>query len=368
MRTICLMIVATVLLSSPYALKAALADDGRTLSPGPTGYFSGRDNRVEVKWLETGRISSAGDYARRLNHGGRSRHYQVHVPQSALEDPHPPLVLVFHGGGGNPNAVRYQTGMNRVAEREGFVVIYPAGTHPLFTDRILFWHDGRISKHKAERDVDDVDFVRALLDDFDRFLSFDLSRVYATGISNGGHMSVRLAHELSDRIAAVASVSAQRRPGQYLPTPPRAVPILQMNGKLDEWSPFNGGEIPSSAFLRKEVLPAETVVRAWREHNGCPDSPAEETRVGKAVMKRYGPCESGSEVEFWIIENGGHTWPGGEATNTEKTGRVGLLRIGPPVGPITRDIIGSEVIWSFFKRHRLPTPTSTSTSRRSPQI
>ncbi len=268
---------------------------------------------------------------------GVTRTYLYHLPASPHAQANAPLVLVFHGGGGRGRSMERLTGLNRLADREGFIVVYPDGLQ-------RHWNDSRNLST-----ADDAKFVRALIREMEKDHSVDRRRIYAAGISNGGFFSIRLACDLSDTIAAVAAVAATmpaQLPGQCRPV--RPISVLFMHGTSDPLVPIQGGGIAGGRH--GQAVSLEAAVRFWREHDRAAASPQVErlphhdasdpTRVER---RTYGGGSEGSEVVAYIIQNGGHTWPGG-------------WQYAPAilVGKTTHDIEGSDVIWQFFKRHHLP--------------
>ena len=141
-----------------------------------------------------------------VRHDGLKRTALVRVPGQVAERRPLPVVLNFHGGAGNAVGQQRYVHMDAIADREGFIVVYPNGTGVL-EDRLLAWNAGTCCGMAAREETDDVGYVRALLDELARRLPVDSARVYATGLSNGAMMSYRLAAELSDRIAAIAPVA-----------------------------------------------------------------------------------------------------------------------------------------------------------------
>ncbi len=304
--------------------------------------LGGEDYRWDVQWIESAGDFGPGDYGRRLKVDGRERYYQFRIPTGYTPDTPTPVVLVFHGGGGYPGAVRYQTDFDRLGDEKGFIAVFPAGSHRLFKDRLLSWNDGRTHiKDREFNKINDVKFVSALLDDLGKLFNVDQRRIYATGISNGGHMTYRLGAELSDRIAAIAPVAASRIVGEYGQNPRRPISMIHVHGKLDHWDPYDGGYPPSSSF--KEPVPAvEADVASWVKFNQCPEKPKEVSKQGRATIKTYSPCRNHEEVVFVAVDDGGHTWPGGKMTKSE-------VSLG--IGPIDQDINAMEMIWDFFKNH-----------------
>jgi polyhydroxybutyrate depolymerase len=315
--------------------------------------LGGIDARVPVQWIDahSKRTSSftygPGEYGRKLKHAGKDRFYEIHVPSSYDKSKPTPVVLVFHGGAGYPSAVRYQSGMDSVSDKNGFIVVYPAGTGKLFNDRLLIWNDGRRYKDGSAPGANDVGFIALLIDDLAGLFNIDRKRIYACGISNGAQFSYRLAKQLSDRIAAIAVIAGQRSAKDaYFSAPTKPMPIMQFSGKKDIYAPYNGGEPHKGTKFFKvkfetKLDPVEEVIRSWVEFNKCPPKPARMKKVGNAVMKQYGPGSDGAEVVLWTLEDGGHTWPGGKVFPSEiKTG----------VGHINTDIFASELMWRFFKK------------------
>lgn len=292
-------------------------------------------------------VCTPGDYGRKFKFGRSNRFYEIHVPPSYDKSKPVPVVLVFHGGGGDPGTIRYESGMDRVADREGFIVVYPAGTNRrlLLKNRLLLWNDGRPYKDGSYSKVDDVGFVAALLDNIGTLFTIDTKRIYACGYSNGAQFSYRLAKRLSDRIAAIAAVAGHRPVNDsFDPPPSRPISVMQFSGLEDEIGPYYGGSPPFEAEFKTHLKPVKETIQSWVKFNKCPSEPAEVRRIGKAVMNRYGPCKGSTEVVFWTLEDGGHTWPGGEIVPRAE---------GLGLGNINRDIRASDLMWEFFKKHTL---------------
>ncbi|MFM8734303.1 MAG: alpha/beta hydrolase family esterase [Pirellulales bacterium] len=140
---------------------------------------------------------SPGDYSRSVQVDGSERSYLVHVPPQYVADSPMPVVLAFHGGGANARNMVAFSGLNLKADQSGFIVVYPEGSGRL--ERMLSFNAGNCCGEAAARNVDDVAFVRHVLDDLEGIANVDRRRVFATGMSNGAMMSYRLASEMSDR-------------------------------------------------------------------------------------------------------------------------------------------------------------------------
>ena len=277
-----------------------------------------------------------GDHVRSMAIGDLARSYSVHVPPSYDPGKPTPVVLALHAAAMNGAAMARFCGLNETADRSGFVVVYPNGTGS--TPFFLYWDAGGV----RGRPSDDVGYVAKLLDDLATVVHVDRRRVYATGMSNGAMMCYRLAAELSDRIAAIAPVAGTMAIEPFRPR--RPVPVLHFHGTMDGLVLFGGPDerIPKNL----KFLSVDASIRAWAEADGCPDTPEvievpDLAEDGTRVLKKsYGPGRGGSEVILYIIEGGGHTWPGREP------------RL-PYLGRSTRDIAANDLIWEFFQKHAL---------------
>jgi polyhydroxybutyrate depolymerase len=192
----------------------------------------------------------------------------LQVPATLTRGRPAPLVLVFHGGGATAEGTEHMTGFSALADREGFLVAYPAGVG-------RNWNDGReVTDSTAHREKgDDVGLVKALIDAIGREHPVDPRRVYATGMSNGGIFSHYLAARLSARIAAIAPVVGGMAEGirsTFSPAQPVSVLILQGTG--DPLVPYGGGGV--LAGRRGRIIGTEEAVWLWVEANGCAREPA----------------------------------------------------------------------------------------------
>ena len=279
--------------------------------------------------------TSRGTAVRTVEVENTHRTYWLHIPPSYDKTKLIPLVLVFHGGGGQPQQIERHTGFSDLADREGFIVAYPEGIDK-------HWNDGRENAPQ----VDDVKFVSALIEDIARSFNVDRKRIYATGISNGGMFSQRLACELSGTMAAIASVAATMPEALSVRCKPvKPISVLIIHGTNDPLIPYQGGALTRTA-LGGNVLSAPDAIKFWATHNKCsanpvtvqlPDrDPEDGTRIRR---ERYSPCAVGVEVELDTVDGGGHTLPGSRQYLPERL-----------IGRTSRDMDGSEFIWTFFKR------------------
>lgn len=275
---------------------------------------------------------------------GRVRTYLLHIPPQG-DSPRPmPLVLAFHGGGGQGPGMERLTRFDAIADREGFLVAYPDGVK-------RGWNDERgDAADLLERgNVDDVAFVAALLDAIAREHAVDVRRIFATGMSNGAIFCNLLGDRLAPRIAAIAPVAGGlAAPLEASFAPARPVSVLLINGTKDPLVPYAGGFVVNRR--RGEVVGAERTARLWAARDGCaaepraarlPDTDPTDGCVARETTWAGGT--GGAEVTLLTIEGGGHTWPGGAQ----------YLPRGI-IGRVCRDFDASERIWAFFAAHPKP--------------
>lgn len=269
---------------------------------------------------------------------GRQREYRVLVPDKIANPA--PVVLVLHGGGGNAQQMERYTRFDEPAEREGFLVVYPQSVGSN-------WNDGRgVETIPSQREnVDDVKYMRAVVDDLARRHVIDRARVFATGISNGGMMSHRLAAEASDLVAAIAPVAGgmpQKLVAKFNPEFPVSILIIQ--GDEDPIVPFAGGDIRVGRRTRGTILPTNETVALYVKRNGNPGEPTK-TRLDadpddetSVEISKYLDSPSGAATELYVVKGGGHTWPGRPRYLPESV-----------IGRASQDFKATDVIWEFFK-------------------
>ncbi|MGE0547890.1 MAG: PHB depolymerase family esterase [Kofleriaceae bacterium] len=246
---------------------------------------------------------------------GGSRTARVHVPASYDPSVRTAVVLNFHGRTGSGSQQAAMTHMLAKSDAEGFIVVHPeAMTSP------TSWNGGPGCCDPAYADdVNDVGFVRKLLDEVDAKLCVDPDRVFATGFSNGGYLAHRLGCELSDRIAAISSVAGLIGVTSCGAT--RPVPVLDVHGTEDP--------------LVYHSLVGQTI-QYWSTHNGCTGMQTS-YQNGAAKCVTHSGCDRAANVVQCTITGGGHQWPGGEAL--------------PSLGVKSDDLIATDAIWTFFAEH-----------------
>ena len=280
-----------------------------------------------------------GDHTRTLEEDKLTRNYLVHVPPGYDGSKPTPVVLIYHGGGSDAEIMVHFCGLNEKADKEGFLAVYPNGTGRLKV--ALTFNGGNCCGYAKDNNIDDVAFTRAVLDDLVKVANVDNKCIFATGMSNGGIMSYRVASELSDRIAAIAPVSGPM--GTEKCNPKRPVPVLHFHGTDDEFAPFKGG-VGAKSLTKTDFYSVDHSVKAWIKANGCPEKAVEEKLEKKVddgtsiIRKTWGPGKDGAEVVLYVIDGGGHTWPG-------RKSKLALL------GKSTENLSANDVMWEFFKKH-----------------
>jgi len=324
--------------SSPAANDGGAVDDSATQPPPPAD--GGADSAVPADasggCVGADETYRSGTTAGTIMVGGRAREFRVHVPPGYSRTKATPVVLLFHGGGGSARQIEEESAkMNPIADREGFIAVYPNGIGVLGT-----WNGGLCCGRAVEEKVDDVAFVSALLDHLEAKLCTDRRRVFATGMSNGALMSHRLACELSSRIAAVAPVAGTIGVPECKPS--RPVPVLQIHGSNDAHVPVQGGTGCGPSGASFVSVPA--TMEGWRDRNGCAPATAPTFEQGDGKCVGYTGCKA--PVVLCTIDGGGHSWPGGEP----KTGVADC----PADGAQSTTFVASEVAWTFFKENPMP--------------
>jgi polyhydroxybutyrate depolymerase len=280
---------------------------------------------------------AAGESIRTLTHDGFERDYIFYVPSSFDSTQPAALVMVFHGGGGKArNAVR-MTDFSALADEKGFLVVYPNGTGPL-EEQVLTWNGGTCCGNAMLNNVDDVGFARAILDDLQTIAAIDLKRVYATGMSNGGIMSYRLACEAADVFAAIGSVAGTQNFAPCQPT--ERVAVIHFHGTNDQHLPYNGG-VGAESLVGTDFASVQDSVGFWVAFNGCNSQPVT-NELNEIRREVWEGCEGGSSVELVTIVGGGHAWPGSQSP--------GWVGGDEP----TQSISATKLIWEFFVAHPKP--------------
>lgn len=257
---------------------------------------------------------------------GEKRTYWLYVPENYNPKAPVPLVISMHGFADWPAHQMEMSGWNQLADENNFIAVYPSGSgFP------LRWRAGGPANTHL-----DFQFISDLIDQIETDYNIDEARIYANGLSNGAGMSFVLACELSQRITAFGGVA-----GAYLLPwedcdQERPIPAIIFHGTEDQIVPFTGGESHFPDFSLPDIT---SWVSDLAAKNGCSADPENLPTQGKVSGKRYTDCNQDAEILFYVIEGGGHSWPGG-----------GYLPEAI-VGHTTQDIDATRTMWEFFKQH-----------------
>lgn len=277
-----------------------------------------------------------------LHWDGYDRHYEFYIP--ALVSDNPPLVFVFHGSLGNAeqSRVSFAYEFEKLAEKFGFIVVYPEGYDKHFNGC------RKLGPYKANQlNIDDVGFMRALTEQFTESHGVSRDQVFAVGLSNGGQMAMRLALEAPDLVRAVASVSASLPTEANMGCEPSGLPVafLLINGTDDPINPYEGG--PAALFKshgnRGGVRSTDASIAYWVDINQLSKAPLR-TSILNSVLDDDSHVDvqhwrepGRSPVALYRIEGGGHNVPHPDM-------------VWPRfLGNSNRDFNAPEAIWTFFE-------------------
>jgi len=319
-----------------------------------------------------------------------TRSFVVHLPPGYDSKQHYPLVLLLHGRDQSADDMARLTKFNRTADHYGVIAVYPNGYQrhwnigiepeverraPVMRRRRGYGYPGGGypgggggyppsgagyprgggDNRRSRTQVNDLAFFDAMLDKLSSEYAVDTSRIYVAGFSDGGFMAFRLGCEMSRRLAAVASISAEMPKAMKdwcSPSPP--ISLLMMNGTVDPVVPYYGSSGHAGSY---PTISAEDSAKQWVKYDSCsakPEhmklSPREKGGMETNVYK-FGDCQAGTEVRRYSIEGAGNTWPGGDPF---------VLR--EKVGKTSDDVDADEAIWQFFAVHRLATPAAPTAS------
>ena len=268
-----------------------------------------------------------------VSHRIGNRTYQIFVP---ARNGRLPLVIALHGGGGNGAQLAKSAGLIDEAAKEGFVLALPEGSSRF--GKLETWNAGGCCAYAMREKIDDIGFIRALIDELERTQPVDPKRIYVVGMSNGGMMAERVAIELGDRIAGAAVFVGALFGNE--PRPVAAVPMLIVNAEKDEQVPIAGGTSTTGIVRRSQGMPykpSRYAATFWATANRCTTNPTK-AETADYVRERWTGCASGADVDFYIVKGAEHGWPG------RGLGRPGVTRN-------TGKIDGTALMWEFFAAH-----------------
>ena len=263
-----------------------------------------------------------------FNDNGMIREYYLYRPNSIQDNA--PLVFVLHGYSGSAGGIMGYSGMNEVAEQNGFVVCYPQGLSDQSGNN--FWNVG-YAFHQNQI-VDDVAFLSSLANYLQDEYSLSEENTFSTGMSNGGDMSYMLACQANDVFRGIAPVAGCMMEEIYNTCDSSPVPILEIHGDNDDVTLWDGDMQNNDGWGAYYSI--EDGIELWVETNDCQSNeeiflPNTNTSDGSYIINhRYFDCNDNAEVWLYEVVGGGHDWPGSYGN---------------------MDINASEEIWDFFSQY-----------------
>jgi polyhydroxybutyrate depolymerase len=292
-----------------------------------------------------------GDHAYTIRRDNLDRHYTVHVPPGYDARKPVPVVIMLHGGGGTSRAAAIETGWSAKADQAGFLAVYPDATPPdpskpsRFGVNGQIWNDGSGRFHAGRQDIDDVGFLRAMLDEITARYAVDARRIFVTGFSNGASMAFRLGEELSSRVAAIAPVAGAC--WNKTPALKRPVALCYITGDSDPLNPLQGGmpKMASGTPVLEDGAkpPVRESIEIWAKALACPPKPATDVKRNGVETLTYGPGRQHAEVACVTVEGLGHAWAGGRSLLPESM-----------VGQESYKLNATDFICDFFQKHPAP--------------
>ncbi|MDZ7628853.1 MAG: prolyl oligopeptidase family serine peptidase [Parvularculaceae bacterium] len=299
-----------------------------------------RERIAERRAEQTGgdRLEGPGDYEFTLTHDGLRRRYLVHVPASYDPAARNAVVVGLHGGGGHAAhfAKDENYGVISAAEKYGFIAVMPNGFSGNRRGLFATWNAGACCGEARDRNVDDVGFIAAVIEQVKQQAVVDEARVYAMGMSNGGLMAYRLACERPDLVRGIMAVAGTDNTLACYPS--RPTPVLHIHARNDTHVLYDGGA-GEDAFRDSskvtEFVSVPATVDKWIALNNAESASRRVLTVDGAACDRHDAGKGGAPVQLCVTENGGHSWPGAQK------GRKGKE-------PPSQAINANDVMWAFF--------------------
>jgi polyhydroxybutyrate depolymerase len=278
-------------------------------------------------------IGAPGDYRFSFIHDGLTREYLVHVPTSYRPNRATPMLLALHGGGGDSDfqADDSKYGLIAKSEQAGFIAVFPNGYSRFRSGILATWNAGTCCGAAQKNKIDDVGFLKDVILRVERQANVDKRRVFATGMSNGGLMSYRLACELPDMIRAIAPVAGTDNTIACKPS--RPVPVIHFHAVDDDHVLFNGGS-GKKALSDTGFTAVPTTIAKWVAIDRADPKARRVLTVPGAHCDLHAAQPGGAPVELCVTDSGGHSWPGGGSQQGRKQPSMAIN--------------ANDLMWDFF--------------------
>jgi polyhydroxybutyrate depolymerase len=287
-----------------------------------------------------------GRFSVTITSGDYERVAHVQIPKGYSMEAPPALVLALHGAGGNGRIILDHNSWAAKAEKNGFLVVAPDGLparprEPVnFATNPALWNSGQLNNRSPRAAIDDVAYIRDLLDMLKDRLPYDTNRVYCCGHSNGGGMTFKLAAELSDRFQAVGAVAGLLAVAD--PQPKHPLPTLCILGTKDPLVPLEGGEV-RLPWGNKRNPPVAEPLTAWAKAIGCELEPKVISDQDGIKKEEYPSKSNGPVLTVLMLKGQGHQWPGSKSFAPLAA-----------MGPNTTTLNATDTLWDFFSSTAKP--------------
>jgi len=278
------------------------------------------------------KVSAPGTYRFSFMHNGLRREYIVHVPASLPRGKPAPMLLAMHGGGGDMDFQADHYGIKEKAEEAGFIAVFPNGYSRFKSGILATWNAGNCCGKAVEQNIDDIGFLKEVIQRVTRQANVDRGRVFATGMSNGGMMSYRLACEEPEMIRAIAAVAGTDNTRACNPS--RPVPVIHFHAKDDTHVLYNGGS-GFDALTKTDFVSVPATIEKWVRLNHSRPQARRVLTVGAAACDLHAAGPGGAPVKLCVTETGAHSWPG--ASSRRKNQQPSMA------------INANDLMWEFFQ-------------------
>jgi polyhydroxybutyrate depolymerase len=267
---------------------------------------------------------------------GYVRSYLLNLPPNYNDSNNFSLVIALHGTGGSAGQMETDYGLTAKSNSARFIIAYPEGVRSDGILGIRTWNAGGCCDYAMQQNVDDVKFIKLLIQKLTATYKINPKKIYATGMSNGALMTYRLGCELSAQLAAIAPVSGALITTQAC-TPVRPMPILHIHSVLDTKVPYQGGY----GLANYHFPPVDSGLHVWAGINGCNAEPETVTDAPLYTQTQFAGCAKNTTIQLYLTKDGGHSWPGGLPART---------RADEP----SKALYATDVIWDFLQKYELP--------------